>query len=98
EAPFLGVGLVVLARAFSAFAVVLRRSTPKTLASEPAQPPPLLRPATDPAQTTSLAEATEAGAVSAAASERDADQLRERAQADADQRRTLSHFFAEQLR
>jgi ribonucrease Y len=89
------IGLVALALAFSAFAVVLRRSTPRTLASEPAQPPPLLRPAADPAQ---LAEATELGAVAAAAAERDAGQLRERAQADADQLRTRAHADAEQFR
>jgi ribonuclease Y len=92
------IGLVALALAFSAFAVVLRRSTPRTLGSEPAQPPPLLRSATDPAQTTSLAEAAEPGAVSTAAAEWDAGQLRERAQADADQLRTLAHADAEQLR
>jgi ribonucrease Y len=89
------IGLVALALAFSAFAVVLRRSTPRTLASEPAQPPPLLRSATDSAQP---AEATEPGAVAAAAAERDADQLRERAQADADQLRTRAHADAEQFR
>jgi ribonucrease Y len=89
------IGLVALALAFSAFAVVLRRSAPRTLAHQPAQPLPLLRPAADPAQP---AEATEPGAVAAAAAERDAGQLRELAQADADQLRTRAHADAEQLR
>jgi len=83
------IGLVALALAFSAFAVVLRRSAPRTRASLP------LQPAVDLGQ---QAEATEAGAVSAAVAERDAGQLRERAQADAEQLRTHAHADAEQLR
>jgi ribonucrease Y len=83
------IGLVALALAFSAFAVVLRRSAPRTLTAPP--------PAADPARSAALADETEPGAVSAAA-ERDAGQLRERAQADADQLVARAHADAEQLR
>jgi len=80
------IGLVALALAFSAFAVVLRRSAPRTL---------LPRPAADQER---LAGATELDAVQAAAAEQNAGQLRERAQADADQLRTHAQADADQLR
>jgi len=83
------IGLVALALAFSAFAIVLRRSAPRTRAPLP------LQPVVDLAQ---QAEATELTVVSTAAAERDAGQLREQAQADAEQLRTHAHADAEQLR
>jgi ribonuclease Y len=80
------IGLVALALAFSAFALVLRRSAPRTL-------PP--RPAVDQER---LAGATGLDAAQAAAAEQNAGQLRERAQADADQLRTRAQADADQLR
>jgi ribonucrease Y len=88
------IGLVALALAFSAFAVVLRRSAPRTATPLSPAPP---RPAADPARSGALTDETGPGAVSAAA-ERDAGQLRERAQADAEQLVTRAHTDAEQLR
>jgi len=80
------IGLVALALAFSAFALVLRRSAPRTLP---------LRPAADPER---LAGGTELDAAQAAAAESSAGQLRERAQADADQLRSRAQADADQLR
>jgi ribonucrease Y len=86
------IGLVALALAFSAFAVVLRRSAPRT------------RSAMDPAR---QADATEPAAAHAAdpnagqlrdRAQAEADQLRDRAQADADQLRDRAQADADQLR
>ena len=79
---FLVIGLAALALAFSAFAVVLRRSAPRT---------------SPPADSTRLAEAAGPGVASGAV-ERDAGQLRDRAQADAEQVRDRAQADAEQLR
>ena len=88
------IGLVALALAFSAFVVVLRRST-------------LRSPAADDATETADVAARPAGAVMEAAgmeaaviatAERDAEQLRDRAQADAEQLRDRAQADAEQLR
>ena len=78
------VGLVALALAFGAFAVVLRRSASA---------------ASPPADSASLAEAAGHGTAGlGAATERDAGQLRDRAQADAEQLRDRAQTDAEQLR
>jgi ribonucrease Y len=79
---FLVIGLAALALAFSAFAVVLRRSAPRT------------SPSADP---TRLAAATALG-VAAGAVDRDASQFHDRAQADAEQLRDRAQADAEQLR
>jgi ribonuclease Y len=76
------IGLAALVLAFSAFAVVLRRSAPRT---------------SPPADSTRLSEASGLGVASGDA-ERDAGQLRDRAQADADQLRDRAQADAEQLR
>jgi ribonucrease Y len=79
---FMVIGLAALVLAFSAFAIVLRRSAPRT---------------SPPADSARLSEASGLGVASAAV-ERDAEQLRERAQADADQLRDRAQADAEQLR
>jgi ribonuclease Y len=71
-----------LVLAFSAFAVVLRRSAPRT---------------SPPADSTRLSEASGLGVASGDV-DRDAGQLRDRAQADADQLRDRAQADAEQLR
>ena len=76
------IGLAALVLAFSAFAVVLRRSAPRT---------------SPPADSTRLSEASGLGVASGDV-ERDAGQLRDRAQADADQLRDRAQADAEQLR
>jgi ribonuclease Y len=76
------IGLAALVLAFSAFAVVLRRSAPRT---------------SPPADSTRLSEASGLGVASEDA-ERDAGQLRDRAQADAEQLRDRAQADAEQLR
>jgi ribonucrease Y len=76
------IGLAALVLAFSAFAVVLRRSAPRT---------------SPPADSARLTEATGLGVASGAV-ERDAEQLRNRAQADADQLRDRAQADADQLR
>jgi ribonucrease Y len=76
------IGLAALVLAFSAFAVVLRRSAPRT---------------SPPADSTRLSEASGLGVASAEV-ERDAGQLRDRAQADAEQLRDRAQADAEQLR
>ena len=63
------IGLAALVLAFSAFAVVLRRSAPRT---------------SPPADSTRLSEASGLGVASGTV-ERDAGQLHDRAQADAEQ-------------
>ena len=79
---FMVIGLAALVLAFSAFAVVLRRSAPRT---------------SPPADSTRLSEASGLGVASGDV-ERDAGQLRDRAQADADQLRDRAQADAEQLR
>ena len=80
------IGLAALALAFSAFAIVLRRSAPRTA---------------PPADSTRLTEATGAGVADRDASQlhhraqADADQVRDRAQADAEQLRTRAQAEAE---
>jgi ribonucrease Y len=76
------IGLAALVLAFGAFAVVLRRSAPRT---------------SPPADSTRLTEATGRG-VSSGAAERDDRQLRDRAQADAEQLRNRAQADADQLR
>jgi ribonuclease Y len=76
------IGLAALVLAFSAFAIVLRRSAPRT---------------SPPADSTRLSEASGLGVASGDV-ERDAGQLRDRAQADADQLRDRAQADAEQLR
>jgi ribonuclease Y len=76
------IGLAALVLAFSAFAVVLRRSASRTSPS---------------ADSTRLSEASGLGVASGDV-ERDAGQLRDRAQADADQLRDRAQADAEQLR
>jgi ribonucrease Y len=76
------IGLAALVLAFSAFAVVLRRSAPRT---------------SPPADSTRLTEATGLG-VATGAAERDAGQLRDRAEADAEQLRNRAQADADQLR
>jgi ribonuclease Y len=76
------IGLAALILAFSAFAVVLRRSAPRT---------------SPPADSTRLSEASGLGVASGDV-ERDAGQLRDRAQADAEQLRDRAQADAEQLR
>ena len=76
------IGLAALVLAFSAFAVVLRRSASRT---------------SPPADSTRLTEATGLGVASGAA-ERDAGQLRDQAQADAEQLRNRAQADADQLR
>jgi len=76
------IGLAALVLAFGAFAVVLRRSAPRTSPS---------------ADSTRLTEATGLGVASGAA-ERDAGQLGDRAQADAEQLRNRAQADADQLR
>jgi len=76
------IGLAALVLAFGAFAVVLRRSAPRT---------------SPPADSTRLTEATGLGVASGAA-ERDAGQLGDRAQADAEQLRNRAQADADQLR
>jgi ribonuclease Y len=76
------IGLAALVLAFSAFAIVLRRSAPRT---------------SPPADSTRLSEASGLGVASADV-ERDAGQLRDRAQADAEQLRDRAQADAEQLR
>jgi ribonuclease Y len=84
------IGLVALALAFSAFAVVLRRSAPRTA---PAVDEARLTEATEPGEARSAAETADRDAA-----ERDAGQLLNRAQADAEQLRTRAQADAEQLR
>jgi len=79
---FMVIGLAALVLAFSAFAVVLRRSALRT---------------SPPADSTRLSEASGLGVASGDA-ERDAGQLRDRAQADAEQLRDRAQADAEQLR
>ena len=79
---FMVIGLAALVLAFSAFAIVLRRSAPRT---------------SPPADSTRLSEASGLGVASGDV-ERDAGQLRDRAQADADQLRDRAQADAEQLR
>ncbi|MGZ4434039.1 MAG: hypothetical protein ACXVW7_10490 [Trebonia sp.] len=79
---FMVIGLAALVLAFSAFAVVLRRSASRTSPS---------------ADSTRLSEASGLGVASGDV-ERDAGQLRDRAQADADQLRDRAQADAEQLR
>ncbi len=76
------IGLAALVLAFSAFAVVLRRSALRT---------------SPPADSTRLTEATGLG-VATGAAERDAGQLRDRAEADAEQLRNRAQADADQLR
>jgi ribonucrease Y len=76
------IGLAALVLAFSAFAVVLRRSAPRT---------------SPPADSTRLSEASGLGVASGTV-ERDAGQLHDRAQADAEQLRDRAQADAEQLR
>ena len=76
------IGLAALILAFSAFAVMLRRSAPRTSPS---------------ADSTRLTEATGLG-VAVGAAERDAGQLRDRAQADAEELRNRAQADADQLR
>jgi len=76
------IGLAALVLAFGAFAVVLRRSTPRT---------------SPPADSMRLTEATGLG-VATGAAERDAGQLRDRAEADAEQLRNRAQADADQLR
>src|SRR5580700_6962883 len=76
---FMVIGLAALILAFSAFAVVLRRSAPRT---------------SPPADSTRLSEASGLGVASGAV-ERDTGQLRDRAQADAEQLRTRAEAEAE---
>jgi len=76
------IGLAALVLAFSAFAIVLRRSAPRTSPS---------------ADSTRLTEATGLG-VATGAAERDAGQLRDRAEADAEQLRNRAQADADQLR
>jgi ribonucrease Y len=76
------IGLAALVLAFSAFAVVLRRSALRT---------------SPPADSTRLTEATGLGVASGAV-ERDAGQLHDRAQADAEQLRNRAQADADQLR
>ena len=77
------IGLAALVLAFSAFAIVLRRSAPRT---------------SPPADSTRLSEASGLGVASGTV-ERDAGQLHDRAQADAeDQLRDRAQADAEQLR
>ena len=87
------IGLVALALAFSAFVVVLRRSTlrsPVTAATQTADA------AARPAGTAMEAAVMESAVIATA--ERDAEQLRDRAQADAEQLRDRAQADAEQLR
>jgi len=87
------IGLVALALAFSAFVVVLRRSTlrsPVTAATQTADA------AARPAGTAMEAAVMESAVIATA--ERDAEQLRDRAQADAEQLRDRAQTDAEQLR
>src|ERR1700758_2588124 len=79
---FMVIGLAALVLAFSAFAIVLRRSAPRTSPS---------------ADSTRLTEATGLG-VATGAAERDAGQLRDRAEADAEQLRNRAQADADQLR
>ena len=79
---FMVIGLAALVLAFSAFAVVLRRSAPRT---------------SPPADSTRLSEASGLDVASGAV-ERDAGQLRDRAQADAEQLRDRAQADADQLR
>ena len=79
---FMVIGLAALVLAFSAFAVVLRRSAPRT---------------SPPADSTRLSEASGLGVASGTV-ERDAGQLRDRAQADAEQLRDRAQADADQLR
>src|SRR5580704_12743274 len=79
---FMVIGLAALVLAFSTFAVVLRRSAPRT---------------SPPADSTRLSEADGLDVASGAV-ERDAGQLRDRAQADAEQLRDRAQADAEQLR
>jgi ribonucrease Y len=76
------IGLAALVLAFSAFAIVLRRSAPRT---------------SPPADSTRLTDATGLG-VATGAAERDAGQLRDRAEADAEQLRNRAQADADQLR
>ena len=76
------IGLAALVLAFGAFAVVLRRSAPRTA---------------PPADSTRLSEASGLGVVSGTV-ERDAGQLHDRAQADAEQLRDRAQADADQLR
>ena len=76
------IGLAALVLAFSAFAIVLRRSAPRT---------------SPPADSTRLSEASGLGVASGTV-ERDAGQLHDRAQADAEQLRDRAQADAEQLR
>ena len=90
---FMVIGLVALALAFSAFVVVLRRSTlrsPVTAATQTADA------AARPAGTAMEAAVMESAVIATA--ERDAEQLRDRAQADAEQLRDRAQADAEQLR
>src|SRR5580704_2229667 len=79
---FMVIGLAALVLAFSAFAVVLRRSAPRT---------------SPPADSTRLSEASGLGVASGTV-ERDAGQLHDRAQADAEQLRDRAQADADQLR
>ena len=79
---FMVIGLAALVLAFGAFAVVLRRSAPRT---------------SPPADSTRLTEVTGLGVASGAA-ERDTGQLRDQAQADAEQLRNRAQADADQLR
>ncbi|MFY9863859.1 MAG: ribonuclease Y [Trebonia sp.] len=79
---FMVIGLAALVLAFSAFAIVLRRSAPRT---------------SPPADSTRLSEASGLGVASGTV-ERDAGQLHDRAQADAEQLRDRAQADAEQLR
>jgi len=76
------IGLAALVLAFSAFAVVLRRSAPRT---------------SPPARSVRLTEASGLDVASGAV-EQDAGQLRDRAQADAEQLRDRAQADADQLR
>ena len=87
------IGLVALALAFSAFVVVLRRSTlrsPVTAATQTADA------AARPAGTAMEAAVMESAVIATA--ERDAEQLRDRAQADAEQLRDRAQADADQVR
>src|ERR1700733_10509967 len=79
---FMVIGLAALVLAFSAFAIVLRRSAPRT---------------SPPADSTRLSEASGLGVASGTV-ERDAGQLHDRAQADAEQLRDRALADADQLR
>ena len=79
---FMVIGLAALVLAFSAFAIVLRRSAPRT---------------SPPADSARLSEASGLGVASGTV-ERDAGQLHDRAQADAEQLRDRAQADADQLR